>query len=163
MPVRPGELLLAKFWSSALVLTFGSAISMIFVIQGYFGSPLRGSLILFLVGTVVYQFSTAGIGILLATITRSVPQLGLLCILVIVPIAFLSGAWMPAESSPEQMKALTVASPLSHYGEFANAVVFRAADITAVWPLLAAMATIGAVCFGYAMMRLRAQLSISHV
>lgn len=161
MPVRPSELLLAKFWSNALVLTFGTAVSIIFVIQGYFGSPMRGSMSLFLVGTVVYQFSTAGIGILLATVTRTVPQLGLLCILVIVPIAFLSGAWMPAESIPEQMKLLTVASPLSHYGEFANAVVFRGADITSVWRLLAAMIVIGAICFGYAMMRLRSQLTIS--
>jgi ABC-2 type transport system permease protein len=163
MPVRPSEILFAKFWANSLVLLVGAGISMVLVIHGYFGAPMRGSLMLFLLGTFVYQFSTAGIGILLATITRSVPQLGLLCILVIVPIAFLSGAWMPAESLPEEMKILAAVSPLTHYGEFANAVVFRGAGIALLWKPLAAMAVIGVVCIGYAMMRLRSQLTISRV
>ncbi len=163
MPVRPSEILLAKFWANALVLLVGAGISMMVVIHGYFGSPMRGSLATFLLGTFVYQFSAAGIGILLATITRSAPQLGLLCILVIAPIAFLSGAWMPIESLPEQMKILTTISPLTYYSEFANAVVFRGTGLALLWQQLAAMAIIGAICFGYAMMRLRSQLTISRV
>lgn len=106
---------------------------------------------------------SAGIGILLATITHSVPQLGLLAILVIAPIAFLSGAWMPAESMPEQMKILTTISPLTYYSEFANAVVFRGAGIALLWQKLLAMAVIGGICFGYAMMRLRSHLTIGRV
>ena len=161
MPVRPSEILFAKFWANSLVLLVGAGVSMVLVIQGYFGSPMRGSLLLFLAGTFIYQFSTAGIGILLATVSRSVPQLGLLCILVIVPIAFLSGAWMPAESLPDQMKMLMSISPLTYYSEFANAVVFRGAGMLLLWPQLLAMAVIGAVCFGYAMIRLRSQMTIS--
>lgn len=163
MPVRPSEILLAKFWANSLVLLVGAGISMVVVIHGYFGSPMRGSFAIFLLGTFVYQFSAAGIGILLATITRSAPQLGLLCILVIAPIAFLSGAWMPIESLPEQMKIMSAISPLTYYSEFANAVVFRGAGLELLWQQLAAMAIIGAVCFGYAMMRLRSQLTISRV
>jgi ABC-2 type transport system permease protein len=163
MPVRPGEILFAKFWANSLVLLVGAGISMVFVIQGYFGSPMRGSLLLFLLGTFVYQFSAAGIGILLATVTRSVPQLGLACILVIVPIAFLSGAWMPAESLPPQMKILMSISPLTYYSEFANAVVFRGASVVLLWKQLVAMTAIGAICFCYAMMRLRAHLTIGRV
>lgn len=161
MPVRPSEILLAKFWANSLVLNVGAAISMVVVVHGYFGAPMRGSLPLFLFGTFIYQFSTAGIGILLATVSRSTPQLGLLCILVIVPIAFLSGAWMPLESLPAQMKILTSMSPLTYYSEFANAVVFRGAGPLALWHQLAAMSVIGAVCFSCAMLRLRSQLKIS--
>jgi ABC-2 type transport system permease protein len=160
MPIRPSEILLAKFWANSLVLNLGAGISMVMVVQGYFGSPMRGSLLLFLLGTFIYQFSTAGIGILIATFTRSAPQLGLLCILVIAPIAFLSGAWMPVESLPTQMKLLTSISPLTYYTEFANAVVFRGAGLPLIWQQFAAMAAIGAVCFGCAMLRLRSQLAI---
>lgn len=161
MPVRPSEILLAKFWANSLVLNLGAGISMVIVVQGYFGSPMRGSLWLFLLGTFIYQFSTAGIGILIATFTRSTPQLGLLCILIIAPIAFLSGAWMPVESLPAQMKILTSISPLTYYSEFANAVVFRGAGLPLIWQQFAAMVVIGAVCFSCAMLRLRSQLAIS--
>jgi ABC-2 type transport system permease protein len=161
MPVRPSEILFAKFWANSLILNLGAAISMVLVVHGYFGSPMRGSLLLFLLGTFVYQFSTAGIGILLATITRSVPQLGLLCILVIAPIAFLSGAWMPVESLPAEIKMVTSISPLTYYSEFANAVVFRGAGLFLLWQQLAMMVAIGAVCLGCAMLRLRSQLAVS--
>lgn len=149
------------FYSVRLLPPACAAVLMVLVIQCYFASPMRGSILLFLVGTFIYQFSTAGIGILLATVSRSVPQLGLLCILVIVPIAFLSGAWMPAESLPDQMKMLMSISPLTYYSEFANAVVFRGAGMLLLWPQLLAMAAIGAVCFSYAMIRLRSQMTIS--
>ncbi len=161
MPVHPGEILFAKFWANSLVLVVGVAISMMVVIHGYFGAPMRGMTALLLLGTFVYQFSTAGIGMVLATVSRSVPQLGLLCILVIAPIAFLSGAWMPAESLPQAFRALMSVSPLTYFSEFANAVMFRGAGLGSIWPQLAALGTIGVISFGYAMLRLRHQLTMA--
>ena len=50
---------------------------------GALGVPIAGSIALFLLGTMLHLFSTTSIGILLATMARSMPQLGLLIFLVI--------------------------------------------------------------------------------
>jgi ABC-2 type transport system permease protein len=46
-------------------------------------------------------------------------------------------------------------SPTPHFVSFAQAVLFRGADITLVWGPLAAMLVIGSVYFLFAMSRFR--------
>jgi ABC-2 type transport system permease protein len=46
-------------------------------------------------------------------------------------------------------------SPTPHFVSFAQAVLYRGADFFVVWPLLVAMAVIGAVYFAFALHRFR--------
>jgi ABC-2 type transport system permease protein len=49
----------------------------------------------------MHLFATTSMGIFLGTIARSMPQLGLLLILVLLPLEMLSGGSTPRESMPE--------------------------------------------------------------
>jgi len=163
MPVTPAEILLAKFWANSLVLLVGVTISLFAVIGGYFEVPIRGSVALFLGGTLLFQLATSGIGIVLATVTRSVPQMALIGLVVVAPMAFLSGAWTPVEAMPAFLRSILWISPLAYYSEFANAVIYRGAGITDTATSLLAMAAIGAICFAFAMVRLRKSLTVARV
>jgi ABC-2 type transport system permease protein len=50
---------------------------------------------------------------------------------------------------------MQIISPTPHFVAFSQAVLYRGADLTIVWPLLAAMAVIGSVYFAVALLRFR--------
>jgi ABC-2 type transport system permease protein len=59
----------------------------------------------------VNLFSTTSLGIVLATVTRSMPQFALLTILVIMPREILSVGTTPRESMPQIERDIMLAAP----------------------------------------------------
>ncbi len=161
MPVGAGEIMLAKVWPTCLVVMCAAALALHGIVIGFFGVPFRGSELLFFSGTFIYLFAITAIGIMLATFTRSIQQMSLLAMLVLVPLMFLSGTYTPIESMPESIRWLTVVSPVRHYVEFATSVVFRGAGLEILWPKLAAIAGIGAVLVTGSLLRFRAHFGAS--
>ena len=159
MPLRPLELMLSKVWPNTIIVTLGAVLSLYVIVYGLFGAPVRGSVMAFIGGTVLFQFTTAGLGILLATVARTVAQVALLSILVVSPMMFLSGAWTPVESLPDSVRALTVLSPLRYYAEFVFGVVLRGAPAALLWKPLLALAVLGAVFFTAGSLRFRARFA----
>ena len=100
--------------------------------------PVAGSVSLFLLAATLHLFSTTALGILLATITRSMPQFALLMILVVVPLNMLSGSSAPPESMPPAVQTIMLAAPTTHFVSLAQAVLFRGAGLSVVWPQLLA-------------------------
>jgi ABC-2 type transport system permease protein len=95
MPLTPFEIAMAKIWANALVITVATGLSLYFVVHNLLGVPILGSVPLFLCGVAIYLFFATAVGILLATIARSMPQLGLLYLLVFLPMNMLSGSNTP--------------------------------------------------------------------
>ncbi|HAR04774.1 MAG TPA: hypothetical protein DCR72_04200, partial [Pseudomonas sp.] len=71
---------------------------------------------------------------------RSMPQLGLLVILTLIPLQILSGGVTPRESMPELVQNIMLVAPTTHFVELAQAILFRNADAAIVWPQLLALA-----------------------
>jgi ABC-2 type transport system permease protein len=151
MPVTPFEIMLSKVWTMALVVLAATAFSLLFVVEGALSVPIEGSLPLFLAGTALHLFATTSMGIFLGTVTRSMPQFGLLLMLVLLPLQMLSGGMTPRESMPEMVQYLMMAAPTTHFVSFAQAILFRGAGLAVVWPQFAALAVIGAVLFGFSL------------
>lgn len=155
MPVTPFEIMVSKVWSMGLVVLLASVVALIGVVQGLLAVPLQGSLLLFMVGTVLHLFATTSMGIFLATMAGSMPQFGMLIILVLVPLQVLSGAMTPRESMPEVIQTLMLAAPNTHFIILAQSVLFRGAGLSVVWPQLLALAGIGSVLFFFALRHFR--------
>ncbi len=102
------------------------------------------------------MFTVAALGILLGTIANNMGQFGLLAIPVLLVMELLSGSATPMESMPVWLQYLMqTVSPTPHFVLFAQAVLYRGADLFVVWPQLVAMAAIGAVYFMFALYRFR--------
>jgi ABC-2 type transport system permease protein len=97
-------------------------------------------------------------GIFLATVGGSMPQFGLLLMLVLMPLQMLSGATTPRESMPEIIQNIMLAAPNTHFVILAQAVLFRGAGLAVVWPQLAALLVIGAILFFFSLRRFRSFL-----
>lgn len=159
MPVTPLEIMLAKVWSMGLVVLVATALSLLLVVQGWLQVPIQGSLALFLGGAALHLFATTSMGIFFGTVARSMPQLGLLIIIVLIPLEILSGGTTPRESMPELVQRIMLVAPTTHFVDLAQAILYRGAGLSIVWPQLLAIAGIGTLFFLGAMTRFRKALA----
>jgi ABC-2 type transport system permease protein len=155
MPLTPFEIAMGKIWANALVITVATGLSLYFVVQHLLGVPILGSVPLFLCGVAIYLFFATAVGILLATIARSMPQLGLLYLLVFLPMNMLSGSNTPIESMPHWLAAIMQVSPSTHFVSFAQAILYRGAGFRLVWPQFLVVAVIGGLVLALALRRFR--------
>lgn len=159
MPVTPFQIMFAKVLSMGLVVLVASALSLMFVVQGLLAVPVQGSVLLFFVGVALHLFATTSLGIFLGTFARSMPQFGLLMILIIIPMQILSGGVTPRESMPEFVQNVMLAAPTTHFVMLGQSILFRGAGLDVVWPQFAALALIGATIFAFTLKRFRKTLS----
>jgi len=160
LPLRPSDIMLAKIWSSALVIVVVATLSLRFIVEGVLGVPIIGSIGLFMAGTVLYMFSVASLGIFLATIARSMPQFGLLAIPVFLVLNMLSGGTTPLDSMPVWLQNTLQFSPAAHFVSLSMAILYRGAGFADIWMHFAAVAAIGAVFFAAALARFRKTVSV---
>lgn len=159
MPVTPSDIMLAKIWANGLVILLAVLISLATVVQGVLGVEVHGARWIFAFGTALFLFAMTALGITLATVARSMPQFGLLAIPFFVVMNMLSGGVSPLESMPLVLQIVMQASPSTHYTSFAQAVLYRGAGLSVVWPQLAAMAAIGLALMAIALRRFRHAMS----
>jgi ABC-2 type transport system permease protein len=155
MPLTPFEIAMSKIWANGLVIVVAIGLSLRFVVHGLLGVPIAESIPLFLIGAAIYLFFATAIGIFLGTIARSMPQLGLLYLLVFLPMNMLSGSNTPLESMPPWLATIMQASPSTHFVSFAQAILYRGAGLAVVWPQFVIVALIGGLFLGLALLRFR--------
>lgn len=161
MPLTPFEIAMSKVWANAVVITIAVGLSLFFVVQRLLHIPIAGSIPLFMCGVMIYLFFSTAVGIFLATIARTMPQLGLLYILVAVPLNLLSGANTPLESMPPFLRTIMQVSPSTHFVAFAQAILYRGAGFDVVWPRFVAVGAIGGIFLFLALLRFRRVMAIA--
>jgi ABC-2 type transport system permease protein len=155
MPVTPFEIMISKVWSMGLVVLIASALSLLFIVEGALSVPIQGSITLFLLGTALHLFATTSMGIFLGTVARSMPQFGLLLMLILLPLQMLSGGTTPRESMPAFVQDIMLAAPNTHFVSLAQAILYRGAGLDVVWPQFLALLLIGGVLFILSLNRFR--------
>ena len=155
MPLTPFEIAMSKVWANALVITIAAGLSLYLVVRTLLHVPIVGSVPLFMLGVAIYLFFTCAIGIFLGTVARTMPQLGLLFMLIFLPMNLLSGSNTPLESMPRWLATVMQASPSTHFVSFAQAILYRGAGIDVVWPQFVFVGVIGAVFLAFAILRFR--------
>jgi ABC-2 type transport system permease protein len=159
MPVTPAEIMLSKVWSMGLVVLLAAAFALMGVVKGVLHVPIEGSVALFLSGAALHLFATNSLGIFMATLARSMPQFGMLAMLVLLPLQLLSGNVTPRESMPHFVQVVMEAAPTTHFVSLSQAILFRGAGLSVVWPQFLALGAIGAVFFGISLNRFRKTIS----
>jgi ABC-2 type transport system permease protein len=159
MPLQPYELMFAKIWANGLVVIVAAMASLFLVVKLVIGVPIHGSIPLFVAGLVIYLFSVTALGIMLATLVRSMPQFGLLAFPVFIVMNLLSGGNTPLESMPVFLQRVMQFVPSTHFVSFSQAVLFRDATPAMVWPAMLKMFAIGSAYLLYTLTRFRKMLA----
>jgi ABC-2 type transport system permease protein len=161
MPLTPFEIAMSKVWANSLVITIAAGVSLYLVVRTILHVPILGSIPLFMLGVMIYLFFTCAIGIFLGTVARTMPQLGLLFMLIFLPMNMLSGSNTPLESMPPWLATAMQASPSTHFVSFAQSILYRGAGIGVVWPQFLFVAGVGGSFFLLAILRFRSTVARS--
>jgi ABC-2 type transport system permease protein len=161
MPLTPVEIIAAKVWANGLVIIVMVMVSLLWVVHGLLAVPILGSVFLFALGVLLYLFSTTAIGIMLATVARSMPQLGLLVVMAVVPMNMLSGNTTPLDAMPELLQMIMKVAPTTHFVSVARAILYRGAGFDVVWPSFLTIFALGVVFFLIALVRFRKTVTVA--
>ena len=153
-PVQSSMLMLGKILPFAMFGLLDFAIAL--VVGSYvFDMPLRGSLALLVVGTMLYLLTTLGAGMLISTFSGSQQQAFMGGFFFMLPAALLSGIMTPIRSMPGWLQPFTLLNPLRHYAELMRGVLLRGASAADLQVQLSVLAAIGCIVFASAVFRFR--------
>ena len=161
MPLTAFEIAMAKVWANSLVILVATACSLLLVVKLALDTPFAGSVPLWFCGVVLYLFFMTALGIFLATVSRSMAQFALLCILLILPMILLSGGSTPVESQPQWMQYISFLIPARHFVSFSQAIIYRGGGIQAVWPQFLMVSTTGLSFFVYSLTQFRKSIAVT--
>ena len=156
-PLSSLQILLPKVISMGLVILLGIAVSLFLIIIPAFNLPVKGSISLFFAVSALYVFTTSGIGLFIATISRNLGQVSMLVILLMMPILLLSGAWTAPESMPKSIHWAMTISPLYYYNEISYAILLKGAGVDILWDSILGLSALGVVFLSFGVWRFRRQ------
>ncbi|MCP9468949.1 MAG: ABC transporter permease [Nitrospira sp.] len=157
-PVTPLQIMLSKVLAMTLVILVSTMFALQVIMKPVFGVPVKGSLALFFVLTGLYSFTTAGLGLFAATVTRNQAQIGMVSLLVISPMLLLSGIATPFEAMPSWVQSLMALSPLRYFVDVTYGILLKGVGVDVLWDSILAMTLLGGTLFGLGMWRFRKQL-----
>jgi len=155
-PAQTGEMLLAKtspvFVLMMVVLFVSLGVGML-----VFGMPIRGQLWLFAASGALAALAGIGIGVMVATVSKSQQQAQLLTFFVNPPLTLLSGATSPLENMPAIFQKLSYLDPLRYMVMIVRGVTLKNAPWNALWPNLVALVVFAILLFSISAWRFRKQ------
>jgi len=158
-PLTPFQIMFPKVVAMTLVILAGTALSLFGILHGIFSVPMKGSLALYFAMTTLFVFTTAGLGLVAATIASNQAQVSLMTILVVAPMINLSGTWTPPEAMPEWLRYLMLLSPLHYFVEISYGIQLKGTGLDILWPSVLSMAALGGGLFGFGMWRFKKQFA----
>ena len=156
-PLTPLQILLPKVIAMSLVILLGTAVCLFLIIIPAFHLPVKGSIPLFFAVTALYVFATSGIGLFIATASRTLGQVTMLVVLLMMPILLLSGVWTPPEAMPQGLRWAMAFSPLYYLTEMSYAILLKGADMYILKDLLLGLTLLGIAFFSFGVWRFRRQ------
>ena len=149
MPVNPKLIILAKSISQVIIVMVGLILSLGFVVFGVFETPMNGSFWIFMLFTFVYAFSSAGIGLFIAAVSKDVMQVAQFSVVILMPLIFLSGAWTPVYAMHPVFQKLSILSPLRYYIEGTENLFYRGTSFIDMVPYFSGVLILGSILYWY--------------
>jgi ABC-2 type transport system permease protein len=154
-PLGRWELILGKLLPYAVV-GFIDVLLVLAVAVFWFEIPLRGSVWLLIVASMVYLSCTFGLGLFVSTISSTQQQAMLTStFFFLIPMVYLSGFIFPIENMPRLIQALTILVPLRYFLVVVRGIFLKGTGFDVLWPQFVALALWGGAVLTLAAYRSR--------
>jgi ABC-2 type transport system permease protein len=135
-PVRSATIALARVAVSVGIALVQTAVFLGVATLPYFGLKLSANWWMAIPLVIAGTLSFLAIGLLAGSFTKT-PEAGTaVANLIVLPMAFLSGSFFPLDGSPEWLRAVSQALPLTHLRDAMTAVMVRGDSAVSVLPQL---------------------------
>ena len=156
-PIRPIELMLGKTLPFALVGLFDTILVTVAALV-VFHVPLRGNLLLLLLGSALFLMTTLGAGLFLSTISGTQQQAMMSSFFFFQPAFMLSGFAFPIRNMPEPVQWLTYLNPVRYFMEVVRGIFLKGSGLDVLWPQYVAMTVFGLAILTFSAMRFHKRL-----
>ncbi len=157
-PLRPWQLVIGKLLPF-VVIGIVDLWLITLLARVVFGVPLRGSLAVLTVLTLLYVLCTLGFGLLVSTMVNTQQQAMMFSAFVLmVPMIYLSGLIFPIENMPAAIQQVTYLIPVRYYSNIIRGVFLKGSGFAALWPDALALTAIGTSVLALASLRFRKSL-----
>jgi ABC-2 type transport system permease protein len=145
----------AEYLASYVISRFVMLTVEVGVLLGFaaflFDVPMRGSLFGVATIVIVSALSFGGLGLLIASRSRTIEGVSGLMNLSMLPMWVLSGVFFSSENFPSAVQPLIKALPLTATNDALRASMLRGVELPGLWPQLAVLIAWMVVCFGIAL------------
>ncbi|MBN1526211.1 MAG: ABC transporter permease [Candidatus Omnitrophica bacterium] len=141
-PIRPFELIIGKIVPFGVIaMVQVTLITTIGVL--WFGVPMRGSIILLFVCTLLYLLTTLGCGLAISTMCSTQQEAMMSVFLFYFPATLLSGFAYPIENMPQIIQYLTIVNPLRYYLTIVRYIFLKGVGVGVLWDEMLALVVMG--------------------
>ena len=156
-PIQPWELIVGKIIPYVGIAFFDLA-EILAIGVFWFGVPIRGSLPLLIVISLLFLLTTLGIGLFISTVARSQQEAMMLSFLILFPGIFLSGFFFPLEAMPGVLQAISYLVPLRYMLVIIRGIVMKGVGLPAFADQVIALMIFGPLILIGASLRFRKSL-----
>lgn len=156
-PIKSYEFIMGKTIPYIMV----SLAQMIFVVifaVFWFSIPMKGSLLLLFITTILFLMSTLGIGLFISTIASTRQQAMMTAFFVLLPFLLLSGFIFPVANMPQMVQWITYLNPLRFFLVIIRGIFLKGVGMEVLWPQVLALTLLGTVMFAGAIVRFKKRL-----
>jgi ABC-2 type transport system permease protein len=157
-PLQPWQLILGKL-TPYVIIGLLDTLLITLMARLVFGVPLRGSLLLLLLLSVLYLLNTLGLGLLVSTLVATQQQAMMFTAFVLmVPMIYLSGLIFPIENMPWLFQMGSLVIPVRYYGIILRGVFLKGSGLAMLWPEALTLLLMGVAWLALASLRFRKRL-----
>jgi ABC-2 type transport system permease protein len=144
-PIGRSEIILGKLLPYSLV-GLVDVVLVIAIAVLWFQVPLRGSVALLFLASLVYLVCTLGLGLLVSTMSSTQQQAMMTAtFFFLVPMIYLSGFIFPIENMPAVIQWVTYLIPLRYFLVIVRGIFLKGTGMAVLWPSFAALGAWGIV------------------
>ena len=152
-PLARWELIAGKLLPYALI-GLVDVVLVLVVAVWWFGVPVRGSLLLLALLSLVYLLTTLGLGLFISTISATQQQAMMTAtFFFLTPMIYLSGFIFPIENMPGWIQPLTYLIPLRYFLVILRDIFLKGVGLETFWPEALALLAWGVVILCLAVVR----------
>lgn len=131
-PIRPLELMLGKLLPYVFIGIFSFTIVLVTGV-GWFGVPVKGSITLLIVLSLLFLVTTLAVGMLISTIAKTQLQAMQMSFAFILPSVLLSGFMFPRETMPVFIQWIGGMIPLTYFLEILRGIFLKESTLASLW------------------------------
>ena len=132
-PVRKNELMLGKILPYVLI-AFIDVMLVTAVGSIWFQVPIKGSVVLLLVSSILFLISAMGVGLFISANARTSQEaMQIALVIAMLPTTLLSGFVFPIESMPWVLRALTYFTPARYFMTILRGIFLKGIGLNYLW------------------------------
>jgi len=157
-PIKPAELLMGKMVPYILT-TYVQIFIAVTVGIFWFRVPFRGDILLLFGLSLIFLFTSLGLGLLISLASKTQYQAFMSGFLLIMPNIMLSGFIFPIRNMPPIIQAFTYFLPIRYFLVIIRGIFLKGVGIKYLWPEIIPLTLLGVTIFTVGVMRFRKKIS----